>query len=170
VTVAKGVPFIKTHLKNVTNEEIIEKNFKLNQTIQETTLSEKQLEYLYAEGKNHLFLDIATLDILTVPSHVIGEKIHFLKEGVEVKAMFHGDAVFSIALPQFLELMVVKAESVTPSAMQLTSSGTATQDHIVSGTKWAVLETGAKLEVPLFIEQGDIIRIDPEAQQFIQRV
>jgi elongation factor P len=158
VTVAKGVPFIKTRLKNITGDEVVERNFKLNQPVAEVTLSEKALEYLYAEGKSYLFLDMATLDQVLIPSAVIGEKIHYLKEGTEVKATFYGETIFSIELPQFLEIMVVKTETG------------AQNDQAMSGMKIATLETGAAIQVPLFIEAGDVIRIDPEAKLYIQRV
>lgn len=158
VTVAKGVPFIKTKLKNLMSDEVIEKNFKLNQTIQDVSLVERKLEYLYIEGKDYLFLDIGNLEQVLVPTEIIGDKINFLKEGTELKAMFYGDSIFSIELPQFLELMVVKtehSESAAPTA---------------NATKVAVLETGAKIEVPLFVESGDIVKVDTQMSEYIQRV
>src|SRR5580704_13708586 len=85
VTVAKGVPFIKTKLKNLVSDEVIERNFKLNQAVQDVALAERKLEFLYLEGKDYLFLDVGTLEQVLVPSQVIGEKVHFLKEGTELK-------------------------------------------------------------------------------------
>jgi len=158
VTVAKGNPFIKTKLKNLMTEEIVEKNFKLGQPIQDVALLERKLEYLYLEGKNYLFLDVGNLEQVLVPAEVISEKITFLKEGTEINAMFYGQSIFSVELPQFLELMVVKTETgENPS-------------HVANATKTAVLETGAKLEVPLFVESGDIIKVDTQTNEYIQRV
>lgn len=157
VTVPKGVPFIKTKLKNLVTEEVIEKNFKVDQLVQEVSLAERVLEFLYMEGKDYLFLN-EDLDQVLVPASIIGEKIHFLKEGTQIKALFYGETIFSIELPQFLELMVVKTEAI-PSKLAMASSG-----------KYGILETGAKLEVPLFIESGDIIKIDTQTNQYIQRV
>lgn len=157
VTVPKGVPFIKTKLKDLLTEEIVEKNFKVDQVLQEVSLSERQIEFLYMEGKDYLFLN-EDLDHVLVPSAIIGDKINFLKEGTQLKAFFYGDTIFSIELPQFLELMVVKTEAI-PSKLAIASSG-----------KYGILETGAKIEVPLFIESGDIIKIDTQTNQYIQRV
>lgn len=154
VTVAKGTPFIKTKLRNLVNDEILEKNFKLDQAIQEVSLAERTLEFLYPEKKEFLFLDIGNLQQVFVPTSALGEKVHFLKEGTQVKAMFYGEMIFAIELPQFLELMVVKTEASSAS----------------STTKKAVLETGAKLDVPLFIEGGDIIKVDTQTVEYIQRV
>ncbi|NNM44353.1 MAG: elongation factor P [Chlamydiae bacterium] len=158
VTVSKGVPFIKTKLKSLIDEEAIEKNFKLNQDVQEVSLLEKKLEYLYLEGRDYLFLDIGSLDQVLVPSNIIGDKVNYLKEGIEIKAMFYGDSIFSIELPQFLELMVVKTE---PGDSSL---------HSTNATKIAVLETGAKVDVPLFVESGDIVKIDTQTNDYVQRV
>ena len=157
VTVPKGVPFIKTKLKDLLTEEIVEKNFKVDQVLQEVSLSERQIEFLYMEGKDYLFLN-EDLDHVLVPSGIIGDKINFLKEGTQLKAFFYGDTIFSIELPQFLELMVVKTEAI-PSKLAIASSG-----------KYGILETGAKIEVPLFIVSGDIIKIDTQTNQYIQRV
>lgn len=158
VTVAKGNPFIKTKLKNLSTEEIIEKNFKVGQAVQDIALLEKKLEYLYLEGQDYLFLDIGSLEQVLVPSDVIGDKVHFLKEGTEVKAVFYGETVFSVELPQFLEIMVVKTETLDAS------------NPMGNTTKTGFLETGAKLEVPLFVESGDIIKVDTHTREYVQRV
>lgn len=158
VTVAKAAPFIKCKLKNLMSEEVIEKNFKEGQQVQEVSLSERQLEYLYVEGKDYLFLDIGSLETLLVPRSVIGDKVNYLKEGIALKAMFYGDSIFSVELPQFLELMVAKTE------------GGETASPTSNATKQAILETGAKIEVPLFVEAGDIVKVDTMTNEFIQRV
>ena len=157
VTVAKGVPFIKTKLKNLLSEEVIERNFKLNQPIEDVSLAERRLEYLYLEGKDYLFLDVGNLEQVLVPSQVVADKVNFLKEGIELKAMFYGSSIFSVELPQFLELMVVKTEESTSAA------------HVANATKLAILETGARVEVPMFVESGDIIKVDTQTNEYIQR-
>lgn len=159
VTVAKGTPFVKTKLRNLITDDVIEKNFKLDQTIQEVALTERLLEFLYPEGKEYLFLDIGTLEQVPVSAQVLSDKVHFLKEGIQVKAMFYGETIFAVELPQFLEIMVVKTEGAEEDA----SGGS-------SATKRAVLETGAKLQVPLFIESGDVIKVDTQTNEYIQRV
>lgn len=156
VTVAKGVPFIKTKLKDLVSEEVLERNFKLGQPVQDVSLLEHRLEYLYLEGSDYLFLDVSNLEQVLVSTEVIGDKVNFLKEGTEVKAMFYGNAIFSVELPQFLELMVVKTET--------------SENSVGAAAKTALLETGAKIEVPLFVESGDIIKVDTQTSDYIQRV
>lgn len=155
---AKGPPFIKAKLRNIVTDEVVEKNFKPDQAVDEVFLDERDLEFLYLEGKEYLFLDINKLDQVQVPPSVIGPKVHFLKEGVQVKATFYGDMVFSVDLPQFLEIMVSKTEE---SKEKITVS---------NATKVATLETGAKIQVPLFVEVGDIIKVDTDSGEYIQRI
>lgn len=156
VTVPKGTPFIKTKLRDLTSDELIEKNFKLDQSVKDVSLAERALEFLYLEGKDYLCLDVTNLEQILVPAKVIGGKVHYLKEGVDFKASFYGDTVFAIELPQFLELMVSKTESegaLLPNAMKV-----------------AILETGARIEVPPFIEPGDIVKVDTNTEEYVQRV
>ncbi len=155
VTTPKGAPFIKTKLRELDSEKVIEKNFKLGQTIKDVALAEKKLEFLYLEGKDYLFLDIGNLEQVLVSPPIIGNKAEYLREGVDIKASFYGDTIFSVELPQFLELMVAKIENAAA---------------VVNGTKVAVLETGAKIEVPSFIEVGDIVKIDTRTDEYVQRM
>ena len=158
VAATKGVPFVKTKLKDLMSEDVIEKNFKLNQPIQDAALTERRLEYLYIEGKNYLFLDVGNLEQVLVPAQIIGNKLNYLKEGIELKAMFYGESIFSVELPQFLELVVVKTEPGQSAA------------HVANATKIAILETGARVDVPMFIESGDVIKVDTQTNEFVQRV
>jgi elongation factor P len=160
VTVAKGTPFIKTKLRNLVTDELSEKNFKLDQVVQEVSMIERSLEFLYPEGKEFLFLDIGNLEQVLVPANILGEKVHFLKEGIQIKAMFYGETIFAIELPEFLEIMVVKTESAETAQ---SAAGT-------SSAKSAILETGAKVTVPLFIDSGDVIKVNTQTQEFVQRI
>lgn len=157
VTLPKGTPFIKTKLKDINTHETIEKNFKLNQPVKNVSLIERKLEFLYPEGDEFLFLDVVDLDQVAIPRAIVGDKINFLKEGVELKALFYGDTIFSVELPQFLELMVSKIENDIKKKKS-------NEDRV------AVLETGAKIVVPPFIEVGDIIKVDTKQEEYIQRV
>ncbi|MCB1213266.1 MAG: elongation factor P [Chlamydiia bacterium] len=157
VSAPKGQPFIKTKLRDVTTDKCVEKNFKPTQTVQEVNLEERTLEYLYVEEDGHLFLDIGNLEQVRVSNELVKQQSLYLKEGVEVKAFFYGDVVFSVELPQFLELMVVGIDG------SQSKNGTAAS---VSAT----LETGARLEVPAYIETGDMIKVDTFANEYVQRV
>jgi elongation factor P len=155
VSIAKGTPFMKVKLRDFVTNALVEKNFKLNQMVNDVHLTERRLEFLYIEGKDYLFLDIGSLEQVLVPSNIIAEKVSYLREGIDVKAAFYGDTLFSVELPQFLELMVSKMDNGN-------SNG--------NGTKICQLETGAEIEVPSFIEIGDIIKVDTRTDEYIQRM
>lgn len=162
VAVAKGTPFIRTKLRDLTTNDVIEKNFKLDQSIKDISLTEKRLEFLYIEGKDYLFLDIGNLEHVLVPKEIISDYSEFLKEGIEIKATFYGDAVYTVELPQFLEIMIAK--------LIIKECRKGAKHPQPTTTKTAILETGAQIEVPLFVETGDIIKIDTKTREFIQRV
>lgn len=156
VSVPKGTPFIKTKLRDLGSQAVVEKSFKLNQDIKDVSLEDRRLEYLYLEGKDYLFLDIATLEKVAIPTGIVAEQANYLKEGVELRASLHGNKIFAVELPQFLELMVTRTDNPPKGA--------------ANGQRVALLETGAKVEVPPFIEVGDIIKIDTKTGEYIQRV
>jgi len=158
VNVAKGTPFIKTKLRDLVTDKIIEKNFKPTQEVKEVSLIEHPIEYLYQEGKDYLFLDIENLEQILVSAKVLKNSINYLKEGILLKAMFYGESIFAVELPQFLELMVVKTEKIDD------------KKSISNTTKRAILETGAEVDVPLFIEIGDVVKVDVHSNEYIQRV
>jgi elongation factor P len=158
VSVPKGTPFIKARLQNLSTDSVIEKNLKVGQMVEEVALNERSLEFLYPEGSDFLFLDLSTLDQVFIPSNVVGDKVNYLKESVEIRAYFYGDKVFSVELPQFLELMVTKTEASD------------NPQHVSNAVKLAYLETGATLEVPMFIESGDVVKVDTQLAEYVQRI
>ena len=129
-----------------------------NQSVTEVKLNERELEYLYLEDKKHLFFDITNLEQVLVSGEIMGAKDNYLKEGIIVNAHFYGETIFSIELPQFLELLVVKTEDLDAS------------NPMSASNKRAILETGARMEVPMFIESGDIIKGDTENEEYVQRI
>ena len=155
VTVAKGTPFVKTKLRELTNNKVVEKNFKLDQNVEEVSLNERPVEFLYVEGKDYLFLDTKNLEQVLIPRTIVGSAVNYLKEGMGMVAAYYGDKVFSIELPQFLELIISKIDQ---------GKG----EH--EGSRAALLETGARIEVPPFIEVGDIIKVNTKTGEYIQRV
>ncbi|WP_194844371.1 elongation factor P [Candidatus Clavichlamydia salmonicola] len=158
VSVAKGDPFLKAILKEISSEQVIEKNFKLGQDLKEVAFESHSIEFLYQENGDYLFLDVGNYEKVLVEASVIGDKVLFLKAGIRLTAMVYGNKVFSVELPYFLELMVSK--------MDLSGEEIA----LAGGTKRALLETGATIQVPPFIEVGDVIKIDTRICEYIQRV
>lgn len=156
VTSQKGPPFVKVKLRHLVSGELIERNFKSTQSVDEVSLQERQLEYLYQEGNGHVFLDVGSLTLVNVDDKVVGKMIHYLKEGVEAKGAGVGGMILSLELPQFLELMVSAVGSLSGKEG--------------GSVRIATLETGAKLEVPQFVDVGDVIKVDTRLEEYIQRV
>ena len=159
VSASKGNPFVKVKLRDLTTQKIVEKTFKQNQEIIEVTLKERCLEFLYPEKKGFLFLDVNNLEQIFIPTEIILEKVNYLKEGISLTAFCSKNIVFSVELPQFLEIMVGEIEDLKENQSTVANMG-----------RLAILETGAKIEVPLFIEVGDIIKVDTYTGEFTQRV
>ncbi len=164
ISILKGTPFIKTKLKELINDSVREKNFKLDQKIEDVKLEEHMVEYLYSEGKEHVFLDVFNFDQVRIKEEILKKAISFLKEGIQLKGFFYDNKVYFVELPQFLELMVVKIEENDKSKKEEIKQTDS------SNVKKAVLETGAIILVPLFIEVGDVIKIDVPLNEYIQRV
>ncbi len=158
VTVGKGNPFIKVSLRNLTTDKLVERNFKTTQKIDLVALNSRNLEFLYPEEDYYLFMDIDNLEMVKVPLNVVGDRSSYLKEGVGVKASFYGDTIFSIELPQFLEVMIVRIEDDSEEVL------------VADVNKTAVLESGATVEVPQFIKVGEIVKVDTTTGEYIQRV
>lgn len=158
VTVQKTMPLIRARLREVQSGKILEKNFKPTQKLEEAAIEDHKLEYLYPQDGSYVFLDITTLDLVKVDKSIIGDSVLFLKEGTEVKATCFGSTIFSIELPQFLEIMVV---SIGGALKKKTADGV---------LRSAKLESGAEVGVPSFVEVGDIIKVDTKTQEYIQRV
>lgn len=158
VTVTKGSPFIKCTLLDLATGKTKEKNFKPTEKLEDIHLEKRKLEFLYAEGKQFLFLSCDSLDQILVDKKVISSDSSFLKEGVIVGASCMEDQVYAIELPRFLEFMVTRTDLVDDSM------------PVSNATKTAILETGAQVEVPPFIEVGDVIKIDTQKNEYVQRV
>ncbi len=157
VATPKGGEFMRVKLKKLIKEKSFEKNFPLEQEVEELKPVERNLEYLYVEGNDYVFLDTDELVTVSISSKVVGDKIAYLKEGVGIKGTLYGGIVFAVELPQFMELMVIKIEVSKSDAVMSNS------------IRMAVLETGAKIEVPPFVEIGDIIKVNTRGE-YVQRI
>ncbi len=154
----KGGAFVRTRLKSLLSGNIIEKTFRSGEKLDTPDLEERAMQYLYQEGENFIFMDNETFEQLSIPRDVIGSGLDFLKENMDVNVMFHNRKPIGVELPYFVELEVVRTD---PGIKGDTASG---------GNKPATLETGAVVQVPLFVKEGDILKIDTRDGSYIERV
>ena len=154
----KGGAFIRTKLKNLKTGAVIDKTFRSGEKLAKAELEEKDMQYLYNDGESYHFMDNETYEQISLPEEKIEFEKNFLKENVNVKVLFFkGDAI-SIEIPTFVELEVTHTE---PGLKGDTAS---------SASKPATVETGYTLNVPLFINIGDILKIDTRTGEYVERV
>ena len=153
----KGGAFIRTKLKSLVTGNVIDRTFRSGEKVQTPSLEEKTMQYLYREGDTYHFMDSDTYEQITLAGNLLGEDSNFLQENVEVKILFHNDQPIGVELPFFVELTIVQTE---PGVKGDTASG---------GTKPATVETGAVIQVPLFLNEGDMIKVDTRTGAYIER-
>ena len=144
----KGAAFGRTKLKNIVTGAVIERTFNPTDKFPKAMIETKEMQYLYADGDMYYFMDTETYDQLALTHEQVADAIPFVKENTNVTVRFFKGAPFSVAAPNFVELTVVNTE---PGFKGDTAANT---------TKPATLETGITLQVPLFIENGDVLKID----------
>lgn len=154
----KGAAFVRTKLRNLKTGNIQEKTYRGDEKIEEAFIEEKRLRYLYTSGNIYHFMDQDNFEEVTIPKETLGDKIKFLKDNLDVSASFYKDEVLNINLPNFIEFKVIHTE--------LGIRG----DTVKSGTKSAKIETGAIIQVPLFINTADTIKVDTRTQEYVERV
>ena len=144
----KGAAFVRTKLKNIVTGAVIERTFNPTDKFPKAMIETKEMQYLYADGDMYYFMDTETYDQLALTHEQVADAIPFVKENTNVTVRFFKGAPFSVAAPNFVELTVVNTE---PGFKGDTAANT---------TKPATLETGITLQGPLFIENGDVLKID----------
>jgi len=154
----KGGAFIRTKLKSLISGNVIDRTFRSGEKIQPPALEEKNMQYLYREGERFYFMDSETYEQFSLTEDHLTENKDFLQENIEVKILFHNNQPIGVELPIFVALKIVQTE---PGVKGDTASG---------GSKPATLETGALLQVPLFLNVGDIIKVDTRTGEYIERV
>jgi elongation factor P len=154
----KGGAFVRTKLKNVMTGAVIEKTFRAGERVDEVRLERRPVQYSYTDGQLYYFMDQQTFDLIPLSGDVLGpDQLKYLKEGMECEGLVHGEKVLSVELPNFVVLQVVETD---PGVRGDTATG---------GTKPAKLETGAVVQVPLFLNEGDVIRVDRREDKYIER-
>jgi elongation factor P len=155
----KGGAFVRSKLKNVKSGAVLDRTWTAGERVNEVRLERRPIQYSYHDGHHYHFMDMQSYDDIPIDEDVIGEsQLRYLKEGMECSGLVHDDKVLMIELPNFIELEVVETD---PGVRGDTAQG---------GTKPAKLETGAVVQVPLFIEQGQMIRVDRREDKYLERV
>lgn len=154
----RGGAFVRTKLKNMEENYVVEKTFRSGEKVKDAHIDERDVKFLYWDGQDYVFMDNESYNQITLSKEQLGEKINYLKENMDLKiAMYEGRAI-EVKLPTFVELEVKEAP---PSVKGNTVSG---------GSKSVKLETGLEVKVPLFISEGEIIKVDTRNNEYVERV
>ncbi len=154
----KGAAFVRTKLKNVITGGVVERTFRPTEKMPKAHIDRRDYEYLYSDGDLFYFMDTETYEQMPLSEEQLGDSLKFVKENMVVKVLSYKGSVFGIEPPTFVELEVTATE---PGFKGDTSTG---------AVKPATLETGATINVPLFIDQNDVIRVDTRTGEYMERV
>ena len=154
----KGGAFVRTKVKNIRNGKIIDKTFRAGEKVELADVEDKRMQYLYRDGENLVLMDNQSYDQIPVPAEVVGDALNYLLENAQVDVLFWRGKPVNVDIPSFVEAQVTETE---PGMKGDTASG---------ATKPATIETGATLQVPLFINQGEKIRVDTRNGKYVERV
>ncbi len=154
----KGAAFVRTKLKNIITNATIERTFNPADKMPKAHIERKDMQYLYNDGDLYYFMDTETYEQLPLSKETLGDSLTFVKENMIVKVLSHKDNIFGVEPPTFVELEVTQTE---PGFRGDTATGV---------TKPATVETGAVIKVPLFVDIGDIVRIDTRTGEYMERV
>ncbi len=155
----KGGAFVRSKLKNVRTGAVTDKTWTAGERVNEIRLERRPVQYSYSDGQFYHFMDMESYDDIPLNGELLGDdQLKYLKEGMECQGLVHDGKVILMELPFFVELEIVETE---PGLRGDTASG---------GTKPAKLETGAVVQVPLFVEQGDVVKVDRREDKYLTRV
>jgi len=155
----KGGAFVRTKLKNVLSGSVVDKTYRAGEKVVTVRLERRPVSYSYSDGQLYYFMDQESYEMIPISGELLGaDQLKYLKENMGCEGLVHDGEVISVELPQFVELVVSETD---PGLRGDTAQG---------GSKPAKLETGALIQVPLFIEQGDILKIDRTEDKYLTRV
>ena len=153
----KGAAFVRTKYKNVITGAVVERSFNPTDKYPTAYIERKDMQYLYSDGDLYYFMDMETYEQQPIDKSKLGPAFQFVKENMEVKVLSYKGNVFGVEPPNFVELEVTETDPGFKG------------DTATNATKPATLETGAEIKVPLFINQGDMIRIDTRTGEYMER-
>jgi len=154
----KGAAFVRTKLKNIKTGGVVERTFRPTEKVENAIIERKDMQYLYQDGDLFHFMDTETFEQIALNADTLGDALKFVKENETVKMLSHNGTVFGVEPPLFVELEVTETE---PGFKGDTAQG---------ATKPCVVETGATVYVPLFVNQGEKIKIDTRTGEYLSRV
>ena len=154
----KGGAFVRTKLRRASDGAVIDRTFRAGEKFRSVRTEVRRMQFLYRDGNDAHFMDAETYEQLTIPESAIASALRFMRESEEVEVLYIDEQPADVQLPSATELRVTETE---PGVRGDTASG--------GGNKPAVLETGARIQVPLFVDEGDVVKVDTRSGEYISR-
>ncbi|MCB1251053.1 MAG: elongation factor P [Acidimicrobiales bacterium] len=153
----KGGAFVRTTLKNARTGAVVEKTFRADEKVERAMIDKKEMQFLYRDGEDYVFMDAETYDQLPMPTSVLGSAVDYLVEGSAPVMLMYGTEVVGVDLPAAVELTVSETEPGVQG------------DRVSGARKPATLETGLVVQVPLFIESGERVKVDTRSGEYLSK-
>ncbi len=153
----KGAAFVRTKIRNVITGSVLDRTFNPNEKFPTAFVERKDMEYLYSDGDLYYFMDSETYENVPINSDKLGDSFKFVKENVVCKVLSYKGVIFGVEPPTFLELQITQTDPGFKG------------DTATNASKPATLETGAEIRVPLFINEGDMVRVDTRTGEYLER-
>ena len=153
----KGGAFVRTTLKNVRNGAVVERTFRAGERMERAIVDKKEMQLLYRDGADYVFMDNGTYDQMNVPESTLGDVVNYLVDSATAQIMMYGDEIIGVELPASVELDVAQTEPGVQG------------DRVSGAKKPATLVTGLVIQVPLFINPGEKVKVDTRSGEFISR-
>jgi elongation factor P len=153
----KGGAFVRTKLKNQRTGAVIERTYRADEKLEQAIIDKREMQFLYRDGTEYVFMDTRTYDQLQVESGLLGDAVNYLKEGDDAVLEFFGDEIVGVELPAAVELTIAETEPGLQG------------DRVSGARKPATLETGLVIQVPLFVNPGEKVRVDTRSGEYLTR-
>ncbi len=154
----KGSAFARVRIRNIKTQQVLERTFRSAESLDDIDLEERRLQNLYKSVDSYHFMCHETFEEITVSPELLGDNARFLQENLEVKGLFYGDQLLKVELPTFIVAEIMQSDTGLKG------------DSTKAGTKPAIIDTGATIQVPLFVNAGDFVKIDTRTGAYVERV
>ena len=154
----KGVAFVRTRIKNIKTGRVLDRTFRSGDKVEDVRLDQKTAQFLYRHDSDFVFMDTSTYDQMTLTEELVGDAAKYMKENLEVELVFHGETPIGVNIPNFGDLKSVKTDPGFKG------------DTVSNSFKPATLESGAVIQVPLFLIEGTIVKVDTRTGIYVERV
>jgi elongation factor P len=153
----KGGAFVRTKLKNLRTKAVLDKTFRAGEKVEDAWITTKKIQYTYKSGNVYFFMDSQDYEEVSIPENILGDNTKFLKDGIEISSLWHKDQIVDVTLPTSV---LLKVEHTEPGIKG---------DTAKAAFKPATMETGAVVQVPLFVNTGDSIKVDTRTCEYLER-